>query len=53
MILAAVSSDSFTVTYFFGTQKTATMYAGDKSCQLLRVNNNDARWNIGFDLIEF
>ena len=53
MILAAVSPESFTVTYFFGTQRTATMYAGDRSCQLLRVNNNQAKWNIGFDLIQF
>ena len=53
LILTAIAPDSFTVNYYFGTQKTATMYAGAQSCELIRVNNGDARWNIGFDLIEF
>ena len=53
IILNAIASDSFQVTYYFGIQKTATMYAGNRSCKLLRINYNQAKWNIGFDLIEF
>lgn len=52
-ILMAIEPSSFTVNYYFGTQKTATMYAGDKSCQCLRINGNQAKWTIGFDLIEY
>jgi len=52
-ILTAVEPASLTVIYYFGSAKTATMYAGDKSLQLLRVNNNKAKWNLSFDLIEF
>ena len=53
LLLGAIAPDSFSVTYYFGTQKTATMYAGAQSCELIRVNNGEAKWNIGFDLIEF
>ena len=53
LILTAIAPDSFTVVYYFGTQKTATMYAGNRSCELRRINCNQAKWNISFDLIEF
>lgn len=53
LILNAITPDSFTVTYFFGVQKTATMYAGNQTCELIRVNHGQAKWNIGFNLIEF
>lgn len=52
-ILNAISSESFTVNYYFGVQKTATMYAGSQSCELRHINYNKAKWNISFDLIEF
>lgn len=52
-ILNAIAPDSFSVVYYFGTQKTATMYAGNQSCELRRVNNNQAKWNLSFNLIEF
>lgn len=53
LILGAIAPDSFEVTYYFGTQKAATMYAGNRSCDVLRINYNQAKWNISFDLIEF
>lgn len=53
IILNAINPDSFTVVYYFGTQKTATMYAGNKSCELIRINQGQGKWNISFDLIEF
>lgn len=53
IILNAIASESLSVTYYFGTQKTATMYAGNKSCELIRVNYGQGKWNISFDLIEF
>lgn len=53
LILAAVAPDEFEVTYYFGTQQTATMYAGSKSIECRRVNQGQAKWDISFDLIEF
>ena len=53
IILNALVPDSFSVVYYFGVQKTATMYAGNKSCELVRVNYEHAKWNISVDLIEF
>lgn len=53
LILNAIAPSSFTVIYYFGTPITATMYAGNRSCELIRINNNKAKWNISFDLIEF
>lgn len=53
LILTSIAPESFEVVYYFGTQQTATMYAGSPSCELIRVNNGQAKWNIGFDLIEF
>lgn len=53
IILNAIVPDSFSVTYYFGIQKTATMYAGDKSCELVRINYDEAKWNIELNLVEF
>ena len=53
LILNATAPDSFNVTYYFGTQKTAVMYAGSPSLKLLHVNQGKAKWNLSFDLIEF
>lgn len=53
IILNAIVPDSVSVTYYFGTQKTATMYAGNRSCELVRVNYEQAKWNISFNLVEF
>ena len=53
LILNAITPDSFTVVYYFGVQKTATMYAGDKSCELVRISYEQAKWNIKVNLIEF
>jgi len=53
LILNAIAPDSVSVVYYFGTQKTATMYAGNQTCELIRVNYGKALWNISFDLVEF
>lgn len=53
LILNAITPDSFSVTYYFGIQKTATMYVGNRKCELIRINCGQAKWNISFDLIEF
>lgn len=53
LILNAIEPDSFSVVYYFGTTKTATMYAGNQSCALRRVNGGKALWNLSFNLIEF
>lgn len=53
LILNAIASASFSVVYYFGTQQTATMYAGNRNCELRRINCGKALWNISFDLIEF
>lgn len=52
LILNAITPDSFSVVYYFGTQKTATMYVGDRSCELTRVYDTP-KWNISCNLIEF
>lgn len=53
LILGAVEPASFTVVYYFGTQKTATMYAGGIKLKCLRINCDKAKWDLSFDLIEF
>lgn len=53
LILNAIEPASFTVVYYFGSQKTATMYAGNQQCKLLRINQGQSKWDIAFDLIEF
>ena len=53
LILNAIDPASFSVSYYFGTLKTATMYAGNRKCKLLRINYNQPKWDISFDLIEF
>ena len=53
IILNAIAPDSLSVVYYFGVQKTATMYAGTPSCECIGVNYDKAKWNISFDLIEF
>ena len=53
LILNAVSPASFSVIYYFGVQKTATMYVSDRSCELVRVNYDQAKWNLEFSLVEY
>lgn len=57
-ICTAVAPASFTVQYFDGssTLQTATMYAGDKTIELVGVNGSnitDSRWNVKFNLIQY
>lgn len=53
LILNALTPASFSVTYYFGVQKTATMYVSDRACELVRVSYDQAKWNISFSLVEF
>ena len=52
-ILNAIAPESLSVTYYFGVQKTATMYASAQSCDVRRINGGKAKWNLSFNLIEF
>lgn len=51
-VLDAVAASSMTVQYNGGT-KTAKMYAGDKTLQLAFLDNDGARYDLSFNLIEF
>lgn len=52
-VLGAVENESFEVTYWFGNQKTTTMYAGDKNVSLkLKESAASAFWDLSFNLIE-
>lgn len=52
-ILAAISPVKFNVEYYFGTFKTAEMYAGSPSIELVRVNEGNALWRVSFNLIDY
>ena len=52
LVLDAVRDESFTVVYY-GGRSSATMYAGDKSLQMVSMDSNGARYNVSFNLIEF
>lgn len=51
-VLTAITPDEFTVKYFFGTTKEATMYAGTPSCELVVDWGKVAKWKVSFNLIE-
>lgn len=54
-ILSLISSDKFTVSFYFGRMVTATMYAGDKSINLVScdLEKDTSYWSVSFNLIEF
>lgn len=53
-IIDRVTPEEFSVKYFFGTVKTAKMYAGDKSIDLkLLEESGEARWDISVNLTEY
>jgi len=52
-ILNAVTPDSFEVAYFFGSMRTAKMYAGDRTANLKAAREGQAVWEVAVDLIEF
>ena len=52
-VLNAVTPDSFEVAYFFGSMRTAKMYAGDRTTNLKAAREGQAVWEVAVDLIEF
>ncbi len=52
-ILNAVKPESFDVSYFFGEMRTAKMYAGDRSADLVAAREGQGVWNVAVSLIEF
>lgn len=52
-ILNAVKPDSFDVAYFFGEMRTARMYAGDRSADLIAAREGKGVWDVSLNLIEF
>lgn len=52
-ILNATAGDQFTVRYFFGSERTAQMYAGDRTATLKAAREGQAVWQVSLSLIEF
>ena len=52
-ILNATAPDRFEVTYFFGSDKTAMMYAGARTANLRAAREGCAVWEVSVDLVEF
>lgn len=52
-IIQAVSQEQFEVRYFFGTERTATMYAGDRSIELKFLDMEESYWDMSVNLIEY
>ena len=53
-IMSAINSPSFTVTFFCGSYKTITFYAGDKNWEGYKVvSENESRWRLEVNLIEY
>ena len=52
-ILNATAPDSFSVEYFFGSPRTATMYAGDRTAALRAARQGQAVWEVSMNLVEY
>lgn len=52
-ILNATAADRFTVAYFFGETRTAEMYAGTRTADLVAARDGQAVWEVELDLVEF
>lgn len=52
-ILNATAPDKFTVGYFFGAEKSAEMYAGERTADLRAAREGQAVWDVSLSLIEF
>ena len=52
-ILNAVKPESVEVSYFFGEIRTARMYAGDRSADLIAAREGQGVWDVSLNLIEF
>ena len=53
LILNATAADRFEVSYFFGTIRTAFMYAGDRTADLKAAHNGQGVWEVTMNLIEY
>lgn len=52
-IINTISPVSFQVQYYFGTLRSAQMYAGTPSLELVRINYGNAIWKLSFNLIDY
>ncbi len=53
-LMAAIDQPEFQLTYFEGTFKTITAYAGDKNFELIKAHNEkDNRWRLDVNFIEY
>lgn len=52
-ITNAIKDASFSVTFFYGATKTAKMYAGDRTVNLVSLGTDTATWDMSFSLVEF
>lgn len=53
-LMAAIDQPEFQLTYFEGTFKTITAYAGDKNFELIKARNgSDNRWKLDVNFIEY
>lgn len=52
-IMTMLRSDSIEVEFFCGYYNTMTAHAGDKNWELIAANENDSRWRLEVNLIEY
>lgn len=53
-IMEALDATSFKVTFFCGSYRTITAYAGDKNWEMIKCpNEEDNRWRLDVNIIEY
>lgn len=52
-VLAATAPQEMGVEYFFGTMRSARMYAGDRTADLRAAREGQGVWDVELNLIEF
>lgn len=53
-IIDRVTPEEFSVNYFFGTMRSAKMYAGDKTIELkILEEGGESRWDVSANLVEY
>ena len=52
-ILQALTPAALNVRYFFGGMRTARMYAGDRSAELIAAREGQGVWNVEASLVEY
>ncbi|MDD3021455.1 MAG: hypothetical protein PHX61_10850 [Alphaproteobacteria bacterium] len=54
LICNAAQPSKIAVQYFFGGTHTASMYVGDRSCDLVSLESNGASyWNLSMNVVEY